>query len=200
MTHYETLGVPRTASADEIKQAFLRKASEQHPDKGGTADGMADINRAYECLSDEKRRADYDETGADGEVKPVEIEARDALITLFDAAMKNSDGDWLRDVSQMLAQHRNGLEQAKAGTEVKLNRLVKRVGKVRVKSGENLVEMLLTQQVKALRAQLVTVARGIAVNKTASAMLTAYEVEEETVQKWLGGGAQQAAALQWGGQ
>jgi curved DNA-binding protein CbpA len=200
VSHYETLGVPRTATADEIKQAFRRKASAAHPDKGGSAEDMAAINRAYEVLGDETRRAAYDESGLDAEVKPVEAEARDALLSLFDAAMKSSDGNWLQEVSSMLTQHRNGLSVAQSDTQRKLDRLVKRVGKVRVKSGENLVEMLLGQQVKQLRSQLANVARGIEVNKAASAMLTAYELEEEKVQQWLGvSGYQTASSLNWGG-
>jgi curved DNA-binding protein CbpA len=35
MDYYDILGVPKTASSDEIKKAFRKKAVEHHPDKGG---------------------------------------------------------------------------------------------------------------------------------------------------------------------
>lgn len=43
---WEVLGVPSTAGREEIQQAYRRLASEAHPDKGGTAERMAEINRA----------------------------------------------------------------------------------------------------------------------------------------------------------
>ena len=45
---WEVLGVPRDASRDAIQTAYRRLASEAHPDKGGTAERMAEINRARE--------------------------------------------------------------------------------------------------------------------------------------------------------
>ncbi|WP_439570512.1 J domain-containing protein, partial [Methylibium sp.] len=44
---WEVLGVPRHASQDEIKAAYRRLASENHPDRGGNAARMAQINDAY---------------------------------------------------------------------------------------------------------------------------------------------------------
>jgi curved DNA-binding protein len=58
--HYATLGVPRTASADEIKQAFRRLASKNHPDKGGDTAKFQTIQTAYDTLGDAARRAAYD--------------------------------------------------------------------------------------------------------------------------------------------
>jgi curved DNA-binding protein len=58
--HYAALGVPRTATAAEIKQAFRRLASQHHPDKGGDTAKFQAIQAAYAVLGDEQQRADYD--------------------------------------------------------------------------------------------------------------------------------------------
>ena len=57
--YYSTLGVARTASADEIKKAYRKLASQHHPDKGGDTQKFQEIQAAYETLGDEQRRATY---------------------------------------------------------------------------------------------------------------------------------------------
>jgi molecular chaperone DnaJ len=62
--YYETLGVPKSASADEIKKAYRRLARKHHPDAGGTEEKFKEIGEAYEVLSDTEKRAQYDQYGA----------------------------------------------------------------------------------------------------------------------------------------
>jgi DnaJ family protein A protein 2 len=62
-TLYERLGVNRGASPDEIRKAYKREALKSHPDKGGDAEKFKEIQRAYEILSDDQKRAIYDQTG-----------------------------------------------------------------------------------------------------------------------------------------
>lgn len=57
---YETLGVQKTATQDEIKKAYRKLASANHPDKGGDTKKFQDIQSAYAILSDEQKRAQYD--------------------------------------------------------------------------------------------------------------------------------------------
>jgi curved DNA-binding protein len=57
--HYAALGVPRTATAAEIKQAFRKLASQHHPDKGGDTAKFQAIQAAYAVLGDEQKRAEY---------------------------------------------------------------------------------------------------------------------------------------------
>lgn len=60
---YETLGVARGASADEIKKAYFRKAKESHPDKGGDKEVFQRLQEAHAVLSDPQQREIYDQTG-----------------------------------------------------------------------------------------------------------------------------------------
>lgn len=187
MTHYETLGVQPGATADEIKQAFRRRSSQCHPDKGGSAEDMAAINRAYETLGDDARRAEYDATGTSTEPGSVQAEARDALITLFRASIDNSDGNHVEEVRSMLAQHAAGLIRAQSETEKKRARLVRRRSKVRTKAGENLVHALIDGQVRGLDQHLAKMPRGFEVNRLAVEMLGSYEMAEESLTALISG-------------
>jgi DnaJ family protein C protein 9 len=60
---YEVLGIAKTASAVEIKKAYYKKARQCHPDHGGDTEQFQLLGRAYEILSDEKKRNSYDRTG-----------------------------------------------------------------------------------------------------------------------------------------
>jgi DnaJ-class molecular chaperone len=60
MDHYNTLGVAKTATPDEIKKAYRKLASQHHPDKGGDTAKFQEIQTAYDTLSDPNKRQQYD--------------------------------------------------------------------------------------------------------------------------------------------
>src|SRR5580704_4844344 len=64
---YQTLGVDRSASADEIKRSFRKLAMQHHPDRNpGNKDSeqkFKDLNEAYDVLKDDQKRAAYDRFG-----------------------------------------------------------------------------------------------------------------------------------------
>ncbi|MEI7621232.1 MAG: molecular chaperone DnaJ [Candidatus Moraniibacteriota bacterium] len=61
---YETLGVSKGASDEEIKKAYRKLAHKHHPDKaGGSAEKFKEINAAYQVLSDKEKRGQYDQYG-----------------------------------------------------------------------------------------------------------------------------------------
>ena len=64
--YYAILGVSERASHHEIRKAYRRLARKYHPDRNGTVhaeDMIKKINAAYEVLSDENKRSQYDRTG-----------------------------------------------------------------------------------------------------------------------------------------
>ncbi|GAA2246701.1 DnaJ C-terminal domain-containing protein [Streptomyces indiaensis] len=76
---YDTLGVSRTASQDEIQQAYRKLARRYHPDVNkdpGAEERFKDLNEAYSALSDPKTRARYDRFGEDFRKVPEDWEER----------------------------------------------------------------------------------------------------------------------------
>ena len=67
--YYETLGVPRDATKDQIKKAFRKLAQQYHPDVNKSDDAemrFKEINEAYQVLSDDEKRTVYDRYGHAG--------------------------------------------------------------------------------------------------------------------------------------
>ena len=65
--YYETLGVDKNASGEEIKSAYRKLAKQYHPDLNKSEDAASkfkEINEAYECLSDPQKKANYDQFGS----------------------------------------------------------------------------------------------------------------------------------------
>jgi len=74
--YYATLGVPKTASQDDIRKAFRKLARQHHPDMAKEKDKKAaeakfkEVNEANEVLGDPEKRKRYDELGADWDKVP----------------------------------------------------------------------------------------------------------------------------------
>src|SRR5438552_2680034 len=69
-TLYDTLGVKKGASADEVKKAYRKLAAQHHPDRNpgdaSAEEKFKEVQNAYDVLSDPEKRKQYDTFGADG--------------------------------------------------------------------------------------------------------------------------------------
>ncbi|MDP2933777.1 MAG: DnaJ domain-containing protein, partial [bacterium] len=63
--YYDSLGIKKDASSDDIRRAYRKLAQQHHPDKTGGGDDkkFREINEAYQVLSDDSKRAHYDRFG-----------------------------------------------------------------------------------------------------------------------------------------
>ena len=66
INYYQTLGVDRDATPDQVKRAYRKLASQHHPDKGGDKNKFQEIEEAYRTLSDPQKRAQHDNPGFGG--------------------------------------------------------------------------------------------------------------------------------------
>lgn len=63
--HYLTLGIAASASDNEVRSAYRRRALVTHPDKGGTPESFRAVVQAFETLVDTQKRAAYDKARAE---------------------------------------------------------------------------------------------------------------------------------------
>ena len=70
--YYQTLGISRNASPEEIRKAYHKLAHKYHPDKGGDEKKFKELNEAYQVLSNKEKKAQYDQFGRvfEGEAGP----------------------------------------------------------------------------------------------------------------------------------
>jgi len=123
MTLYETLGVAKDATADELKAAYRRESMKHHPDRGGDEAAFKAMKEAYEVLSDVARRQRYDETGATSDKPTPEEAALDAIGELLLDVLEQKDAD----STDLLAVMRKAIDNGYSDAQSKKAQLGKKI-------------------------------------------------------------------------
>lgn len=122
---YQTLEVPRDASAEDIKRAHRKLAKATHPDRaGGDEEAFKQVAAAYALLSDPQARAHYDRTGEAPQPVPTISAAEQLILTIFHTVIMPSGdledvlGRIRKDLKRKLAKMREDLVAAKEGEAI----------------------------------------------------------------------------------
>jgi DnaJ-class molecular chaperone len=151
MDHYQTIGVDRNASQEEIKKAYREKSKELHPDaNGGDDKGFAALGKAYEILSDPEKRKRYDETGSDNANNDEDM-ANSLISKLTLTFVENVGNVGEISLTEFIStylkdQKKRGEEEIKA-SEAILERTTNASNRI-AKKGQGLNIILLTLQTK----------------------------------------------------
>ena len=164
---YDLLGVRRTATAKQIRDAYRRKAKKAHPDAGGSAEAFARLKRAYDILSDADRRAKYDATGDESEKQPdntrvavitVLAQALDKVLGKIQQSYRDSDPtefDLVNDMKILLGGEKDTAERRIAEIRSAIAKGERLLGKFGVKGeGPNYFEMIIQSRVSGLQQNL----------------------------------------------
>jgi len=161
MNPYEILGIPPSASEQQIKSAYRRRARETHPDAGGDGADFALVSKAHAILMDPEARKRFDETGSIDEIAPLTVRQR--MIQILAAILQEAlrvEGergtsfdhfDFMTPMREAVAINRKQAEAnhqrlARASRNQKI--LLKRI--VRKGDGENVFETVIRQNLQQL--------------------------------------------------
>lgn len=148
---YETLGVARDASPEQIRVAYRRLAQDHHPDKhGGDAGRFRAVQAAWEVLRDSERRAAYDRDGFSSDPNQIRQKAEALVADGLAAAMLVDTGaffvDYMDPVGEVAQELASGLKNSKKGEEdarAKRKVVERALGRIKRKEGHNLAATLL---------------------------------------------------------
>jgi len=180
-THYDTLGVEPTASPDEIKRAYRKRARETHPDHGGDTAEAAQVNGAYLVLSDPAKRERYDQTGQDQAPRDELAQAMAVAGQFFDKAL--AEAGEMPTTKDLIAGARRMIEaerlQGQMATQ-SLHAMVKRTKRVikRVRhngNGPNFIVDRLNETVRKTEWDIATNTERLATLAKAAELLGNYQ-------------------------
>jgi curved DNA-binding protein CbpA len=189
---YAVLGVPRTATADEIKAAYWSRAKDTHPDLGGDRTEFERVKLANTILADEERRAKYDRTGEVDDSVPENplsgplgclLEAASAIGVQYIMGQRNDPcrSDFVKALKDvLLGQEKDLVEhvrQARRLADV-LGRVEKRL---KPKKADLFFVRALANQIEAVQIGAKITEKKIASVREAVKMLGDYAFDVETL-------------------
>lgn len=180
-TLYETLGVSKNATSEEIKKVYREKAKKSHPDKkGGDKDKFSEVNKAHMALSDPLKREKYDKTGATEET-PLETRIMGVIDMVFLNATSQVKHPERTDLIQKMQDELSGKKEGSRNSiqeGYKANKKLKVISeRIKVKSGENILSMKLDNQIENNSEQIKRLEQEIDLFIQAEGWLDNYQYE-----------------------
>lgn len=119
---YAALGIEKSATSDEVRKAYRKKAMETHPDReGGSDEAFKTVQRAGEVLLDEQARREYDETGRmPGDEPSLRDRVQAMMDDMLDKLGEPNFPKILREIKRDLSADRKNLEKELATAKANL--------------------------------------------------------------------------------
>ncbi len=182
---YDTLGVDKDATPDEIKKAYRDKSKQHHPDKeGGDEDKFKEVSAAMAIIGHPEKRKRYDETG---ETKVDSFETKfQQFIAGGLASMERIDEDKIEHFDLMgmfksaVRESKKGLISSRKNIESQIKKYSKAVKRIKRKDGNldrNIIYHLMNSKVIALEKSLIKCNTEIEFVDKVAAVLNDYEFE-----------------------
>lgn len=186
---YQTLGVGKGASKDDIRKAYRKKSKTAHPDAGGSPESFALVKRAHDILTDEERRAKYDATGDESEKAPNnEIsEVINIIAAVMDAVIMEAANRGLSPINvdiirSMKSNLSEGIKKAEADRE-KIRSQIKKteilLGRFTAKDGENFLEGIIAGKIAELNNQIAMIDKSLNAPRKALEMIGKFDFRFE---------------------
>lgn len=185
---YDILGVKKNASKDEIKQAYRDKSKENHPDKNGDPEKMAEVNHAKDILINPISRRRYDETGSDKNAPAFEQRFAAQMDSLLMQIVSNPDADVktmdiISIMKDSVKEGLKGLQDRKKEVNKSLNTL--HIIKKKTKSkGDNTIISVIDGNIENLNITLATISEDIEFTKKCIAALKDYTYDFDKEEGW----------------
>lgn len=180
MTYYETLGVERNATAEEIKRVYRIKAALLHPDReNGNTEAFAALGTAYAILSDEAKRAEYDATGTNAPDKKVMMTSTLQRLLFQLLPTYESAGQEMQLVHGM-RKYLDDEEQRARRRVAELARLITKrrtlAGKITKRDGDNLLSAFILKDVERMQLEMAATSGAAAEIVELVEMLDGYDM------------------------
>lgn len=179
---YDTLGVARNASKEEIKRAYRNKAKQCHSDVGGTDEAMAELTFAYSVLKDEAKRKQYDETGAcEGTAfDSFEEKARSVFVKLvYLLLIENDVSDIMEQVNRRIKHAEELTKSEVQQLQHKKARLEKAQKRILKAPEYNLIAAIIGAELDSIVAKLLSEQEDLKLNKRVKEMFDEYQFKKE---------------------
>lgn len=197
MDLYEIIGVAKSASKQQIKKAYRKKANIHHPDKGGDPAKFKALVLAYNILYDDDKRDRYDKGETAEDISKTELTESQKIINLvtqlFCQVVSNHDPQY-ENVPQIISKHITStmteIDKLIHIEEVKIGRFEKAIARIKTSSDENVFVAAAKTQINNFNAQIERLKKELKTGEGAKKFLEAYsyDVDEQIMQITFGHG------------